>query len=419
MFAFKSPRRKSFLTPVLRMAESARLFWQRSVRPIAPLRRAAMAVIAVGAVAACEPIDTTAGRTGPAINTSAPVPVALLVPRGSANASDEVLARSLENAARLAIADLGDVAIDLRVYGTAGAAASAQQAALQAVADGAAIILGPVYGENANAAAVAVASSGVNVLAFTNNTSIAGGNLFVLGPTFDNTADRLSSYAARQGKGRVVVVYSEDVDGRAGRQAIETALARSGGTLVGSVGHEFSQNGVVQAIPQIVSTVRNGAADAVFLTANTAGALPLLTQLMPEAGISPAVTQYIGLTRWDVPSQTLDLPGVQGGWFAIPDPTMTARFRDRYQTAYGEAPHSIGGLAYDGIAAIGALIISGRPDALSRASLTQGAGFQGVNGIFRLRADGTNERGLAVAQIRDRQVVVIDPAPRTFGGAGF
>jgi hypothetical protein len=58
-------------------------------------------------------------------------------------------------------------------------------------------------------------------------------------------------------------------------------------------------------------------------------------------------------------------------------------------------------------------------DALSRASLTQGAGFQGVNGIFRLRADGTNERGLAVAQIRDRQVVVIDPAPRTFGGAGF
>ncbi len=419
MFAFKSPRRKSFLTPVLRMAESARLLWQRSLRPIAPLRRAAMAVIALGAVAACEPIDTTAGRTGPAINTSAPVPVALLVPRGSANASDEVLARSLENAARLAIADLGDVAIDLRVYGTAGAAASAQQAALQAVADGAAIILGPVYGENANAAAVAVASSGVNVLAFTNNTSIAGGNLFVLGPTFDNTADRLSSYAARQGKGRVVVVYSEDVDGRAGRQAIETALSRSGGTLVGSVGHEFSQNGVVQAIPQIVSTVRNGAADAVFLTANTAGALPLLTQLMPEAGISPAVTQYIGLTRWDVPSQTLDLPGVQGGWFAIPDPTMTARFRDRYQTAYGEAPHSIGGLAYDGIAAIGALISSGRPDALSRASLTQGAGFQGVNGIFRLRADGTNERGLAVAQIRDRQVVVIDPAPRTFGGAGF
>ena len=279
--------------------------------------------------------------------------------------------------------------------------------------------MGPVYGENANAAAVAVASSGVNVLAFSNNTSIAGGNLFILGPTFDNTADRLARYAVRQGKGRTVVVYSEDVSGRAGRAAVEAALARNGGTAVGAISHEFSQNGVVQAIPQIVSAVRSGAADSVFMTADTAGALPLLTQLLPEAGISPATTQYIGLTRWDIPSQTIDLPGVQGGWFALPDPEMSARFSSRYEAAYGESPHPIGGLAYDGIAAIGALISSGRSDALSRASLTQSAGFQGVNGIFRLLPDGTNERGLAVAQIRDRQVVVIDPAPRAFSGAGF
>lgn len=389
------------------------------IQTIRPVRRGMLALAALGALAACEPVDTSLGRSAPSVNTSAPVPVALLVPRGSGNASDEVLARALENAARLAISDLGDVAIDLRVYSSAASAATTQQVALQAVADGAKIILGPVYGENANAAAVAVASSGVNVLAFSNNTSIAGGNLFILGPTFDNTAERLASYAVQQGKGRTVVVYSEDVAGRAGRAAVETALARNGGTAVGAVSHEFSQNGVVQAIPQIVSAVRSGEADSVFMTADTAGALPLLTQLLPEAGISPTATQYIGLTRWDIPSQTMDLPGVQGGWFALPDPVMSERFRSRYEAAYGESPHPIGGLAYDGIAAIGALISSGRSDALDRASLTQSAGFQGVNGIFRLRPDGTNERGLAVAQIRDRQVVVIDPAPRAFGGAGF
>ena len=389
------------------------------IQTIRPVRRGMLALAALGALAACEPVDTTLGRSAPSVNISAPVPVALLVPRGSGNASDEVLARALENAARLAISDLGDVAIDLRVYSSAASAATTQQVALQAVADGAKIILGPVYGENANAAAVAVASSGVNVLAFSNNTSIAGGNLFILGPTFDNTAERLASYAVQQGKGRTVVVYSEDVAGRAGRAAVETALARNGGTAVGAVSHEFSQNGVVQAIPQIVSAVRSGEADSVFMTADTAGALPLLTQLLPEAGISPTATQYIGLTRWDIPSQTMDLPGVQGGWFALPDPVMSERFRSRYEAAYGESPHPIGGLAYDGIAAIGALISSGRSDALDRASLTQSAGFQGVNGIFRLRPDGTNERGLAVAQIRDRQVVVIDPAPRAFGGAGF
>jgi ABC-type branched-subunit amino acid transport system substrate-binding protein len=391
-----------------------------SLQGIAPLRRMAFAAAALGAVAACEPVDTSmGGATGPAVNTAAPIPVALLLPRGSGNSSDEVLATSLENAARLAISDLGNVAIDLRVYNTGASPAVAQQVALQAVADGASVILGPVYAESANAVAVAVAPSGVNVLAFSNNSSIAGGNLFILGPTFENTAARLSSYAVRQGKGRTVIVHSEDVAGRAGRTAIESAMAGSGGTVVGAVAHEFSQNGVVQAIPQIVGAVRNNTADSVFLTADTAGALPLLTQLLPEAGLSPATTQYIGLTRWDIPSQTTELPGVQGGWFALPDPEMTSRFRSRYEAAYGATPHPIGGLAFDGIAAIGALASSGRSDALSRASLTQSAGFQGVNGIFRLLPNGTNERGLAVAQIRDRQVVVIDPAPRSFGGAGF
>ena len=157
---------------------------------------------------------------------------------------------------------------------------------------------------------------------------------------------------------------------------------------------------------------------ALFLTANTAGALPLLTQLLPEAGVSQEQYQFIGLSRWDIPPQTLELPGVQGGWFALPDPNKTGQFRSRYQAAYGDTPHPIGGLAYDGIAAIGALVGAGQSDALTGAALTQSAGFQGVGGIFRLLPNGTNQRGLAVATIQDRQVVVIDPAPVSFAGAG-
>jgi hypothetical protein len=98
---------------------------------------------------------------------------------------------------------------------------------------------------------------------------------------------------------------------------------------------------------------------------------------------------------------------------------MTGVFEGRYAAAYGEAPHPLAGLAYDGIAAIGALVARGDANALSRANLTQGQGFQGTAGIFRLLPDGTNERGLAVAEVRNNQVVVLDPAPRSFGGAGF
>lgn len=376
------------------------------------------AVLSAFWLAACEPIPG-AGGGGPSIDPNAAIPVALLVPSGSGNTGDETLATSLRQAADMAIADLNGVKIDLRVYNTSGSPAQAAAVASQAVNEGARIILGPVFAEAANAVGVAVADRGVNVLSFSNNTDIAGGNVFVLGPSFPNTANRLASYAVRQGKRRILVVNEQTTAGEIGAKAIQTAVARAGGAVVGAASFPFSQQGVVDAIPGISSRVKAGDVDALFLTADAAGALPLLAQMLPEQGVNPAQTKFIGLTRWDIPPATLSLPGVQGGWFALPDPSLNERFKSRYAAAYGAAPHPIAGLAYDGIAAIGALVKSGRADALTKAALTQPSGFVGVNGIFRLRADGTNERGLAVAEIRDAQAVVIDPAPRTFGGAGF
>lgn len=383
----------------------------------APPRRMALfclGLLSALIIAAC---DTVPGG-GPTINTDRPVPVALLIPQSSAQAGDAVLARSLENAARLAMADLGGVQIDLRVYDTGGNATTAAAQATQAVSDGAQIILGPLYAEATNAVGLAVRSQNINVLSFSNNPTIAGGNVFVLGQLFSTTANRLTEYATRQGKGDIVIVHSSDLSGQLGRDAIRNAIAGSRARLVGSVPYDLSQQAVIATVPQVRSAVESGGATSIFMTATTAGALPLFTQLLPESGVSPQTTQYIGLTRWDIPSQTLDLPGVQGGWFALPDPAKSQQFNSRYTAAYGGAPHPIGGLAYDGIAAIGALVGSGNPNALTGAALTQNAGFQGVGGIFRLRSDGTNERGLAVATIQNRQVVVIDPAPRSFSGAG-
>ena len=103
----------------------------------------------------------------------------------------------------------------------------------------------------------------------------------------------------------------------------------------------------------------------------------------------------------------------------MPDPQRSAAFTAQYEDAYEETPHPLAGLAFDGIAAIGALVRQGNVDALSSASLTQNAGFQGASGVFRLLRDGTNERGLAVASVDNKKVIVISPAPRSFGRAGF
>ncbi|MFT6676553.1 MAG: ABC-type branched-subunit amino acid transport system substrate-binding protein [Sulfitobacter sp.] len=371
-------------------------------------------------LAACDPamMGGMAGSGGATIDASAPVPVALLVPRGGSS-SDELLAQNLENAARLAMRDLGGVEIDLRIYGTAGNATQAASAATLAVKDGAKIILGPVYGEAANAAGLAVAKQGVNVLSFSNNPTIAGGNVFILGQTFGDTANRLVRFGKRNGKDRIVILHGQDVAGQLGRDAIQQAITSNGATLSGSVDYALSQESVIGAVPRVKAAMDRSGANALFLTTSSASALPLFAQLLPEAGVTASNTQYIGLTRWDIPQQTLDLPGVQGGWFTLPDPAAADAFRQRYSAAYGSGPHPLAGLAFDGIAAVGALAKSGKSTALTGASLTQGAGFRGATGIFRLGDNGTNERGLAVATIRDKKVVVIENAPQSFGGAGF
>lgn len=376
-------------------------------------------LMSLAVIAACGPLPTGGGNSGQRIDPNAPVQVALLVPGGSGAGTDSLLASNLENAARLAISDLNGVEIDLRVYNTGTDPVRAAEVATQAVDAGAKIILGPLFGEAANAAGVAVASRNVNVLAFSNNTAIAGGNVFVLGATFQNTANRLVQYSNRQGVTRYAVVHGDDVAGEAGRDAIATAVRNIGAQVSSTESYPLSQQGIVTSAGRIAASTKAGGADAVFLTAGVNADLPILATALPEAGINPADVRFIGLTRWSAAPQAMSLPGLQGGVFALPDQGMQNLFESRYAAAYGDKPHPLSGLAYDGIAAIGALVAKGNANTLTKQALTSPQGFQGTAGIFRLLSNGHNERGLAIATVRNNGVTILEAAPRSFGGAGF
>lgn len=376
----------------------------------------ALALAAIVGLTACDPGALPGLNTGggPSVNPNAPVPVALLVPRSDGGAQG--LPRDLENAARMAIADLQGVQIDLRVYDTAGSAQTAAIVAEQAVAEGAKIILGPLYQQAAVAAGQAVVDNGINVLSFSNNPEIGGGNLFVLGDLFDNRANRLTNYAARQGKRSLAIMYENSTGGQFGAAAISRAAAQNGMSVVGSASYDLNAQSLTNAISQVRGYVNSGGAQSVFLTDNWDQGLSVALQLMPEQGVNPATTQYAGLSRWDVRPDGFNIAGVAGGWFTVPDRTAQANFEARFAERFGNRPHPLAGLAFDGIAAVGALVAEGRRDALTAAALTQPAGFQGTGGVFRLLPDGTNQRGLAIATVRNNQVVILDPAPTRFGG---
>ncbi len=373
-----------------------------------------LAVLSIGALAACDPgMMPGVGGGGPSVNPDKPVPVALLVPRSDPQSQN--LPRDLEYAARMAMADLQGVQIDLRVYDTGGNAGTAAVVAEQAVKEGAKIILGPLYQQAAVAASQSVANNGVNVLSFSNNPEIGGNNLFVLGDLFDTRANRLMGYAARQGKNRVAVLAENSTGGAFGANAIARAGARTGVSVVGTASYDLDAQSLTSAISQVKGFVSQGA-DAVFLTDNWDQGLSVALQLLPEQGVDPSVTQYLGLSRWDARPDGFNIRGVDGGWFAVPDRSAIANFEARFRSQYGSTPHPLAGLAFDGIAAIGALVAEGRRDALTTGALTQSAGFQGTGGVFRLLPDGSNERALAIATVQNNQVVILDPAPTSFGG---
>ena len=390
--------------------------------PAQALRRLSARIVAFATLAflaACDlPVPTAGGNSGQQIDPSEPINVALLVPGGTGVSEMDAIAVSLENAARMAISDLNGVQVNLRVYNTGRDPARAAQLAAGAVAEGAQIILGPLDATSANAVGVAVAPANVNVLAFSNNPAVAGGNVFVLGNTFGNVSDRLVEFATRQGVSRYMIVHQDDLPGAVGRDAIATSVRASGGIVVGTESYPFNQQGIFARAPAIAGAITANNAQAVFVTDNVAGGLPILATSLNDQGLNPATSPLVGLTRWDAAPQIAELPGMQNGIFAMGDAGREAAFRNRYDITYGAQPHRLASVAYDGIAAVGALAATGDRQALTTGALTRSAGFAGATGVFRLRPDGTNQRALAVARIANNQISIVEAAPSSFGRGG-
>lgn len=386
---------------------------------LSPVRKALrpVALIVAGlALAACDPSALSVpGVGGPSIDTSKPVQVALLIPKSDAQAGPVAL--DLERAAMLALSETG-AKIDLRVYDTAGSPSTAAAQAQRAVDEGAKIILGPLRQETSAAAGVAVLDEGINVLSFSNNTAVAGGNVFVLGQTFPNIADRLMDYARKQGKRSVVIVHSEDVPGQVGRISIEQAAVANGINVVSSEGYELSVEGVTATARSAGVAAANS--DTIFITAEASNAaMPMLLQTLPENGADPLSVQYIGLSRWDVRPDLFSMPGAEGAWFALPDLSRQQSFAARFTAAYDSAPNPLAALGYDAVAAVAGLVKAGRRDALTARALTSGS-FNGALGAFRLNENGTNSRALAIATVSGGQMSILEPAPASLGGgAGF
>jgi ABC-type branched-subunit amino acid transport system substrate-binding protein len=346
------------------------------------------------------PLTNGANNVAPAPTQGTKNKVALLVPMTGRGAD---AGQAMLNAAQLAMFDLGGDAVELMPRDTGGSTSSASQAASDAIKDGAKIILGPLFAEDAKAVSPVAAQSGLNLVSFSTDASAANANTFILGFLPQSQVKRVLEYAGNKGMSRIALIAPHDAYGNAVADTFTSSLSQRSLTPAGVLRYEGAQ----PEADQIAQFLASNSFNAVLIAAN-AGQSSAIAQTITAKNPS---TQILGTGLWDQADSTR-FPGLKSAWYAASSPQQRQKFETKYRATYGENPPRIASLAYD--AAALAVVLAKQGQGFNINALENPNGFAGIDGIFRFMPDGQNERGLAVLQIGTGSPAIIEEAPHSF-----
>ena len=342
----------------------------------------------------------------PLVAGTGQVKVGVILPlSGSGNAG--VAAQSMKNAAEMALAEFQNPNIQLLIKDDTGNPQGASQGAQQALDEGAEIILGPLFATSVPAAAQLTRGRGVSVIAFSTDSSVAGRGVYLLSFLPESDVNRIIEYAASTGKRSFAALLPENAYGNVVEAAFKQAVGRRGGRVVA-----FEKYGDRAAAARTVAQAL-GQADALFL-ADDGDSVVSVADALTAAGANLKNIQLLGTGLWDNP-RVFASPALQGGLYAAPDPSGFRSFSGRYRAKFGSEPVRTATLAYDAVALVAALARTQGPQRFSPEVLTNPSGFAGIDGLFRFRPDGTNERGLAVMRVGSGGGVAVAGSPKSFG----
>jgi ABC-type branched-subunit amino acid transport system substrate-binding protein len=342
-----------------------------------------------------------------------PVRVALLLPMAEGAAETRAVANSIERAAELALFDSGNSDIVLMPRDDGGAPETAAAAAERAIADGAEIILGPLFAQSVSSVALAARAHGVPVIGFSSDRTVGGNGVYLLSFQPEDEVAQIIAYAARHGHTAFAALVPQNAYGKVVESAFRAAVASAGATVTDV--ESFVQR--PEEVGPPVQTVAASHPDAILI-AQGGVVLRSIAPTLALAGASNRTVKFLGTGLWD-DSSIMREPMLQGGWFAAPSLEGERAFDNKYQSAYGAAPPRIASLGYDAMSLV-ALLAKGPPyQRYTQAALTDPNGFAGVDGIFRFHEDGSAQRGLAILEVQPTGFLVIAPAPTTFQAVGF
>ena len=337
------------------------------------------------------------------------VRVGLVLPL-SAQGNAGVAAQSMKNAAEMALAEFKSPNIQLLVKDDGGTPQGAQSAAQQAINEGAEIIVGPLFAQSVSAVGQVARGRNIPVIAFSTDASVAARGVYLLSFLPETDVRRIVDFAVSRGKRSFAALLPDNAYGTVVEAAFQQEVSRRGGRVVVLEKYPTDANRMAEAARRVGQAANQ--VDSIFIP-DGADAVPQVVQALAASGVNLKRVQLLGTGLWDDP-RIFSTAALDGGWYAAPESTGFRNFSARYRARYGQDPVRTATLSYDAVALVAALVKTQGPQRFSEQVLTNASGFAGIDGVFRFRPEGPNERGLAVLRVAPAGGQVISPAPHTF-----
>jgi len=354
------------------------------------------------------------GATAGNVIGAGTVKVALIVPLSGQGAA---VGAALRNAAELAYDDFQKPSLQILVKDDRGTPEGAREATQAAFAEGAEMVLGPLFAANVQAAGGVARGAGKPVIAFSTDAAVAARGVYLISFLPQSEVDRIVDEASAGGRRSFAALIPETTYGNAVEAQFREAVARRGARLVGIERYPAGNPGPAVDRLRGVIAGSGAQADALFVP-DTAEGLMAVAPALTKVGFSPARVRPLGLALWNDP-RVLSQAAFQGGRYAAPDTAGFASFAQRYQTRFGTMPPRTASLGYDAVSLTAALVRQYGSQRFADATLTNPAGFSGLDGTFRFLPEGVSERTLAVYEIRNNAANVVSPAPKVLGPSGI
>jgi len=372
-------------------------------------RRKFVALATLALLSACKAVP--GGRPGPAPTPEGPssnLPtdtqrhrIALIVPLSGPNAS---VGQSIANAATMALLDTN--ASNLRIT-TYDSSAGIDTAAAKAINDGSKLILGPLLGEDTPVVARRARPARVPVISFSNDTTVATRDVYIMGNVPEQAIRRTVKFAAGRGVKRFGAMIP---GGEYGQKASAEMIAavRDNGGVVGAMETYNRAAGSVAAAAKRLNS--RGPFDAVLI----ADGGRIAAQAAPLVKPGRSQIRLLGTELWSGEAVVLATPALRGAWFSAVSDGRFRQFSDSYRNRFGAAPNRLATLGYDAVLLTLRVARDWRPGTtFPTARLADRGGFLGLDGPFRF-TNGVIERSFEVREVRTGGVTVISPAPTRF-----